>query len=80
MKSLHYLALAGSLVASSLAAAQSNPPLRIAEHGYFFTGGAYRDTPDGRFMTGNMYVEYFIPEVRAMRRTSSCFPAVGRAA
>jgi len=65
MKSLHYLALAGSLVASSLAAAQSNPPLRIAEHGYFFTGGAYRDTPDGRFMTGNMYVEYFIPEVRA---------------
>jgi len=64
MKPLHLLALAGSLAASTAAFAQSSPPLRIAEHGYFFTGGSYRDTADGRFMTGQMYVEYFVPERR----------------
>ena len=32
-----------------------------AQHGYFFVGGAYFDTPDGRFMRGQMYVEHFSP-------------------
>ena len=63
MKALHVVALAGALV-SSASVAQSDPPLSISRHGYFFTGGSFRDTPDGRFQTGQMYVEYFIPERR----------------
>ena len=38
--------------------------LAIAEQGYFFVGGQYVDLPDGRFMTGQMYVEFQIPEKR----------------
>ena len=40
------------------------PPLEIAEQGYFFCGGRYFDAPDGRFMSGQMYVEYQIPHHR----------------
>ena len=43
----------------------SLPPLELAEQGYFFCGGSYFDAPDGRFMSGQMYVEYQIP----VRRT-----------
>jgi pimeloyl-ACP methyl ester carboxylesterase len=64
MKALRLIACAGAVLASSAALAAAAPPLRIAEHGYLFTGGSYRDTPDGQFMTGQMYVEYFIPEHR----------------
>jgi pimeloyl-ACP methyl ester carboxylesterase len=39
-------------------------PLEIAEQGYFFVGGAYFDAPDGRFMAGQMYVEFQIPHRR----------------
>jgi pimeloyl-ACP methyl ester carboxylesterase len=39
-------------------------PLEIAEQGYFFVGGSYFDAPDGRFMSGQMYVEYQIPHPR----------------
>src|SRR4051794_10560638 len=43
---------------------QGCAPLEIAEQGYFFVGGAYFDAPDGRFMAGQMYVEYQIPHRR----------------
>jgi pimeloyl-ACP methyl ester carboxylesterase len=43
------------------AAAAQTPPLVIAKQGYFFVGGAYSDAQDGRFMSGQMYVEYQIP-------------------
>ncbi len=39
-------------------------PLEIAEQGYFFVGGSYFDAPDGRFMSGQMYVEFQIPHRR----------------
>ena len=39
-------------------------PLVIAEQGYFFVGGQYFDAPDGRFMAGQMYVEFQIPAER----------------
>jgi len=42
----------------------SKPPLEIAEQGYFFCGGAYYETPEGRFMSGQMHVEYQIPHRR----------------
>ncbi len=42
----------------------SLPPLEIAEQGYFFCGGSYFDAPDGRFLSGQMYVEYQIPHQR----------------
>ena len=44
--------------------AQDKPPLEIAEQGYFFVGGSYYDAPDGRFMSGQMYVEFQIPAHR----------------
>jgi pimeloyl-ACP methyl ester carboxylesterase len=40
------------------------PPLEIAQQGYFFVGGRYFDAPDGRFMAGQMYVEFQIPHRR----------------
>ncbi len=44
----------------------ARPPLMIASQGYFFAGGSYADTPTGRALTGQMYVEYQIPhEVRS---------------
>lgn len=48
----------------STAAFAAEPPLEIEKQGYFFVGGAYVDTPDGKFMTGHMYVEYQIPRNR----------------
>ena len=42
----------------------SLPPLEIAEQGYFFCGGHYFEALDGRFMSGQMYVEYQIPHHR----------------
>lgn len=38
--------------------------ISIAEQGYFFVGGHYEDHPDGRFFTGQMYVEFQIPAQR----------------
>src|SRR5262245_13449709 len=37
-------------------AAAQVPPLVIAKQGYFFVGGKYLETQDGRFMSGQMYV------------------------
>ena len=39
-------------------------PLVIERQGYFFVGGAYFDAPDGRSMSGQMYVEFQIPVAR----------------
>jgi pimeloyl-ACP methyl ester carboxylesterase len=36
-------------------------PLAIAKQGYLFTGGAYFETDDGEFLSGQMYAEYQIP-------------------
>jgi pimeloyl-ACP methyl ester carboxylesterase len=38
--------------------------ISIAEQGYFFVGGHYEDHADGRFLTGQMYVEFQIPAAR----------------
>ncbi len=40
----------------------STPPLAIARQGYFFAGGEYADTPEGEILSGQMYVEFQIPE------------------
>jgi pimeloyl-ACP methyl ester carboxylesterase len=45
-------------------AATQAPPLSIARQGYFFVGGRYFAAPDGRAMSGQMYVEYQIPAGR----------------
>ena len=47
--------------------ASSQPPapgVAIAEQGYFFVGGRYRQTKDGEIMTGQMFVQYQIPRER----------------
>jgi len=51
---LAVVALAGAIAAQA-------PPLSVAKQGYFFVGGQYFDAQDGRFMSGQMYVEYQIP-------------------
>ncbi len=58
----------------------SLPPLEIAEQGYFFCGGSYIDTPDGRFMSGQMYVEYQIPHHRTQALPIVMFSGGGQSA
>ncbi len=43
------------------AASPDEGPLCISKQGYFFVGGQYFEGPDGRYMGGQMYVEYQIP-------------------
>jgi pimeloyl-ACP methyl ester carboxylesterase len=49
------------------ASAQEVGPLTIAKQGYFFVGGKYFDTPNGKVMAGHAYVEYLIPQNRTHR-------------
>lgn len=42
-------------------------PVAAAHQGHFYVGGNYFTTPAGQFMTGQMYVEYQIPEHRQHR-------------
>jgi pimeloyl-ACP methyl ester carboxylesterase len=37
------------------------PPPGVPKQGYFFVGGQYVDAADGRFMSGQMYVQFQIP-------------------
>src|SRR5689334_5112031 len=53
-------ALVLALTAAGVLRAQT-APLVIARQGYFFAGGTYFDAPDGRSMSGQMYVEFQIP-------------------
>ncbi len=39
-------------------------PLEIADQGCFFVGGRYGESPAGRTMTGQMYVQYQVPAKR----------------
>src|ERR1700722_12748293 len=55
------VALIGSVSAGDVG------PLIIAKQGYFFVGGRYFDTPNGKVMAGHAYVEYLIPEKRTHR-------------
>ena len=43
---------------------QGGELLAIAGQGYFFVGGRYSDTADGRIMTGQMFVQYQVPHER----------------
>ena len=67
MTQRHTLAvLTACILASSLAArAAETGPLEIARQGYLFAGGAYVDGPDGKYMRGQAYVEYQIPQKRS---------------
>jgi pimeloyl-ACP methyl ester carboxylesterase len=46
----------------ALAAAGGAQALEIAKQGYLYAGGHYMDTPNGRMMVGQAYVEYQIPK------------------
>lgn len=55
------------LLALASPVAQTKPaaePLPIKSQSYFFVGGEYVDTPQGKFLSGQMYVEYFLPRNR----------------
>ncbi len=58
------LRLGLALILLVTTAAAQAPPLAIAKQGYFFVGGQYFDAQDGRFMSGQMYVEFQIPRAR----------------
>src|SRR2546421_9318436 len=49
-------------IASSVSAADEPPPMVLAKTGYFFVGGKIDASLPGSPMTGQMYVEYFIPK------------------
>ena len=55
-------ALLGIAAAPALAAPA--PSLEIASQGYIFAGGHYVEGPDGKYMSGQAYVEYQIPKTR----------------
>jgi pimeloyl-ACP methyl ester carboxylesterase len=57
--------LFGALLASApqvATAADEPPPMVLATTGYFFVGGKIDASVPGSPMTGQMYVEYFIPK------------------
>jgi pimeloyl-ACP methyl ester carboxylesterase len=51
-------------IAPAPALAAVTPTLEIASQGYIFAGGTYVDGPDGKYMSGQAYVEYQIPKNR----------------
>jgi pimeloyl-ACP methyl ester carboxylesterase len=54
---------AACLLAGAVAGhAADTGPLEIARQGYLFAGGKYVDGPGGKFMRGQAYVEYQIPQ------------------
>jgi len=50
--------------ASMTAEKSDDKRIALAEQGYFFVGGEYSKSKDGQIMTGQMYVQYQIPENR----------------
>ena len=65
MKHIGFLVAAALLAAlSTSASAAETSTLEIASQGYLFAGGKYIDTPDGKVMAGQAYVEYQIPKNR----------------
>ena len=62
-----FRSLLGALLASSpgiasSASAADEPPMVLAKTGYLFVGGKIDASVPGSPMTGQMYVEYFIPK------------------
>ena len=70
------LGIALILVVATTAA--QTPPLVIAKQGYFFVGGKYFEAQDGRFMSGQMYVEFQIPRKVTHRYPIVMFSGGGR--
>lgn len=67
------LAATAALIAASFAAIaapsdkpkakrSAQPALDIASQGYFYVGGKYFDAKDGKFMSGQMFVNFQIPK------------------
>ena len=69
---------AAILVLAAVATAQQPEPLTIAKQGYLFVGGQYYDTPDGRYMSGQMYVEFHIPRTLTHRYPIVMFSGGGQ--
>src|SRR3954454_21853342 len=64
-----FRSLLGALLASSAgiassASAADQPPMALAKTGYFFVGGKIDPSLPGSPMTGQMYVEYMIPQTQ----------------
>ncbi len=65
---LALLLLLGLPSAAQTAQPAAKPaPLTIADQGYFFVAGQYAAAKDGQIMTGQMYVQYQIPQQRKHR-------------
>jgi pimeloyl-ACP methyl ester carboxylesterase len=64
-KNIAFVACAALLAISAAPALTAEgPTLEIASQGYIFAGGKYVDGPDGKYMSGQAYVEYQIPKNR----------------
>jgi pimeloyl-ACP methyl ester carboxylesterase len=53
-------------------------PVRTKEEGSFFVGGRYSATPNGTYMSGQMYVEYRVPAVLKHPYPIVMFPGAGQ--
>ena len=73
------LRLGVALILLVTTAAAQAPPLVIAKQGYFFVGGKYFEAQDGRFMSGQMYVEFQVPAKVTHRYPIVMFSGEGRA-
>jgi pimeloyl-ACP methyl ester carboxylesterase len=61
------IAMLISTAVSFAGGARAARPLQISSQGAFFVGGAYRQTPSGTVMDGQMYVQFQIPTRRLHR-------------
>lgn len=70
-RTLRALGVAALVAAWGASVAAKSPrsaePLVIAEQGQFFVGGQYAQTKGGQIMTGQMYVQYQVPQDRRHR-------------
>ena len=55
---------AGKAAAKKHTPAKAAGPVTISKQGYFFVGGEYTTSNDGQIMTGQMFVQYQIPQAR----------------
>jgi pimeloyl-ACP methyl ester carboxylesterase len=62
-----FLLLGLASAAQAAQPAAKPAPLTIADQGYFFVAGQYATAKDGQIMTGQMYVQYQVPQQRKHR-------------
>jgi pimeloyl-ACP methyl ester carboxylesterase len=64
MRALLVLACVTLALAGCAGAPTGGKGIALSDQGYFFVGGGYTKTKDGQIMTGQMFVQYQVPQNR----------------